>query len=199
MSNSEKGKFIVLYGMNNIGKSTVVEGLVSHLKNRKKTVQPLKYPVYEQEPTGPRINAYLRKGNPEGLTSWQAQQLFAQNRREYEPSLRSILEKGTTVVAEDYIGTGIVWGILYGCSQDDLEKANSGLLKPDVEILLDGERFLTGKENSHLHEQNDQLWQRGRQIHLELAQKNGWRMINANQSREKVLGDVISFIYLLFP
>jgi thymidylate kinase len=189
-----KGRFIVICGMNNLGKTTVLSRLMKHLKKSGMDVIFLKYPIYDLEPTGSRINKYLRGGNPEKLNSFTAQKIYVQNRRDFEPQLISTLEKGTTVVAEDYVGTGIVWGMLGGASLEEMEELNKGLIKADLTILLDGDRFLTGVEDGHTHENAMEVWDRGRKIHLDLAEKYGWKIVNANQSRIKVLKDVIKII-----
>lgn len=189
-----KGKFIVLYGMNNLGKTTVINGLIEYLKTSGEDVVFLKYPIYDLEPTGPRINKYLREGNPEKLNSFTVQEFYAQNRRDFEPKLISILEQGKTVIAEDYVGTGIVWGMLGGAKLEEVEKINKGLKEPDLAILLDGERFLTGIETGHTHESAMEVWSKGRQIHLDLAAKYGWKIVSANQTREQVLKDVVTII-----
>jgi len=190
----KKGQFIVICGMNNLGKTTVIDGLMEHLKTKGENVVFLKYPIYDLEPTGPRINKYLRGGNPENLTSDTVQEIYVQNRKDFEPQLISMLEQGKLVIAEDYIGTGIVWGMIGGASLERMEKLNKGLKETDLTILLDGERFLTGIESGHTHENAMELWDKGRQIHLDLAARYNWKIVNANQTREQVLKDVVTIV-----
>lgn len=187
-----KGKFIVAYGMNNLGKTTASKALADFLLARGIPASYLKYAIYDLEPTGPKINAYLRKGNPEGLTPLQFQQLQVQNRRDYEPELKRRLKEGEWIIAEDYVGTGIAWGMIAGVPLETLEKMNTGLLKPNLEFLMDGERFSTGIETNHKHEEATELWPRGRTIHLELASRYGWPIVSANQTREQVLESIVS-------
>ena len=59
---SERGKFIVIYGANNLGKTVQANLLIDSLRNIDKNAHYLKYPIYDLEPTGPRINAALREG-----------------------------------------------------------------------------------------------------------------------------------------
>ena len=103
-----KGKFIVVYGMNNIGKTTATGSLVDYLNNYGIKAEYLKYPIYDLEPTGSRINAYLRKGNPEHLTPFRAQEIYAQNRRDYQSKLEETLERG----------------MIFGEPQEELERLN---------------------------------------------------------------------------
>ncbi|HXK40197.1 MAG TPA: hypothetical protein VJ837_05170 [Candidatus Paceibacterota bacterium] len=55
-----------------------------------------------------------------------------------------------------------------------------------IALFMDGERFLDGKEEGHTHESDDALMRKVRNVHHELAQKRGWFMIDANQSRDDV-------------
>lgn len=177
-----EGKFIVIYGTNNIGKSTQVQMLATKLLDQGKQILVLKYPIYSLEPTGPQINAVLRHG--EKMDEGSFQKLYAQNRRDFQPILISILEAGIYVLAEDYVGTGIAWGMMRGLSMEKLIKMNKGLLEPDLCILMDGERFKTHIEKGHINEDIDDLiWQKSRRIHRRLAVRFGWQIIKANHSR----------------
>ena len=146
----------------------------------------LKYQIYDLEPTGPQIDQILRSGKSQTITEIELQKLYAQNRRDFQAQVKKKLNQGINVVAEDYIGTGLAWGVTKGAKLEDLEKQNQGLLKEDITILLEGERFLDGKEENHLHESSDELMAKNRQIHLDLARKYNWQIINANQSIEEV-------------
>lgn len=182
----EKGKLIVLYGINNLGKTTQAEMLVSWLNQIGIPAVYVKYPIYFLEPTGPKINAYLRKKNPENLIPQQFQDLQVQNRKDYEPILQQKLENGIWVVAEDYVGTGIAWGVGAGVDQTYLEEINAPLLKEDFALFFDGERFASGIEKGHTHEQNNELTEKVRKVHQDLAKKHGWVSINANASIEEI-------------
>lgn len=185
-----RGTLIVLYGTNNLGKSTQAKLLVAKLIAAGKPTEYLKYPVYDCEPTGPRLNQILRGGGPQLISEIELQKLYAQNRRDFQPQLEKKLAAGITVVAEDYTGTGLAWGVTKGAELSTLEQQNEGLLVEDLAILLDGERFLSGKEENHLHESSDELMLRCRQVHLDLAKKYGWKIVDANQPVEAVTAAV---------
>ena len=186
MPRDTKGKLIVIYGINNLGKSTQAKLLVSTLNERGYTTEYLKYPIYDLEPTGPKINKILRGGGAQKISEIDLQRLYAQNRFDYQSVLSKTLARGIHVIAEDYTGTGIAWGVAKGAALDSLEQINQGLLVEDIAILLDGERFLEGKESEHLHERDDDLMHRCRQTHLDLAKRYHWRIIPANGSIENV-------------
>ena len=186
-----EGFFIVIYGANNIGKTTQIEKLVTALNAAGITAQKLKYPIYDLEPTGPKINEQLRGAAGQTISELEFQDLYIHNRFDYQPQLVRALDEGMTVIAEDYVGTGVAWGSVKGLDIDDLLEKNKGLLKPDAAILLDGERFETPDEKN-VHERDDALWLKSRQAHLELAARLDWDVVNANQEIEEVHQDILA-------
>lgn len=176
---------ITLYGINNIGKTTQALRLTEHLKNAGYDAVYVKYPVYDVEPSGTFLNKFLRSGKAQEISEEELQMWFTINRYQFEPVLRDWLKSGKIVVAEDYIGTGIAWGTVKGASTKWLETVNSHLIKEDLPILLDGERHLSAKENSHLHESNDEFMMRSRQVHLELCEKYAWIKIPVSGTKEE--------------
>lgn len=190
-----RGKFIVIYAANNLGKSKQLDLLEKTWCQMGREYVRIKYPRYHT-PTGKIINRELR-GLPEerlNLTDLELQTIYAQDRREYEPALLEMLKQGD-VFAEDYLGTGIAWGLTKGVSGSYLYEINSDLLVPDISILLDGERFSSGIEKGHRFEDGKEgEWERNREIHRELAAEFGWEIVNANQSPENVHDEVLRVI-----
>jgi len=187
-----KGKFIVIYGVNNLGKSVQLDLLSKFLASQKIPFKRVKYPVYDLVPTGLILNEIIRGGlnKPENYV----QRLYAQNRRDYEPTIKADLAKGKWIIAEDYSGTGIAWGMVRGLTLEECERMNDGFLKEDVAILLYGERFLGGKEAHHRNESDDALWNEAQHKHLLLADRYGWSKVLANQSQEGVHKDIIGVL-----
>ena len=62
----------------------------------------------------------------------------------------------------------------------------SFLIKEDLAILFDGERFEEAIEKNHKHETNNELMKKVRQIHLDLGEKYNWKKINANLKIKEV-------------
>lgn len=197
MSNQiDGGKFIAVYGPNNIGKTTACRGVVTYISEKLSfpKVEYLKYPVYLLRPTGPRINDYLRKGNPENLSMLEAQKIYAQNRTDYQPNLEIGLNHGEIIIAEDYFDTGKAWGVAGGVDLEELDIINSGQKIPDLSLFLDGERFYQGIEKNHTHESLDDMWQKCREAHLMLARRENAPIIKANQLPEQVVYDLMQYI-----
>ncbi|MBL7058626.1 dUTP diphosphatase [Patescibacteria group bacterium] len=178
---SSNAKFIVLYGINNLGKTTQAKLLVNRFISAGHKAEYLKYPVYDIEPSGTILNNYLRKGNQLNLTVREAQIIYALNRTQFEYMLMQKLDDGVHVVAEDYVGTGLAWGIGTGVNENFLRHINSHLLKEDIGFLLDGERFKESTEHNHKHETQDELMINVRHIHQQLGREFGWHKINANE------------------
>ena len=188
----KEGLFIVIYGTNNLGKSTQAAMLVDALEKSALKAEYLKYPIYSLKPTGEQINKILRSNGDQEISEEDFQALYTKNRRDFQPQLCKKITEGVNIIAEDYIGTGIAWGLTKGADLEKLIESNKGLVKPDIEILLDGERFLSGKEENHQHESNDELMELCRKNHLELAARFGWEVVNANQEQEDVHQDILS-------
>jgi dTMP kinase len=184
-----KGLFITIYGINNLGKSTQAQLLVDRMNAEGHRTQYVKYPVYDL-PSGSMINTYLREGNPDELSAREIQIIYALNRSAYEPTLKQTLESGVHVVAEDYTGSGLSWGVGSGVPKPFMEKINCHLLKEDIAFHFDGERFSSGIEKSHKHEQDEALQQHVRQAYNMFGKKHGWITVNANQEKQVVQEDI---------
>lgn len=188
--------FIAIYGINNIGKSTQVKRIKTELEKIWKKVKIVKYPIYDLEPTGPKINYFLRDPEAPKISGESLQMLYIQNRLDYEPQLRKDLKTYDIVLAEDYTGTGMAWGMSQGVPYSWLQAKNMQYkqLPADLEILLDGERFVAGKEENHRNEADDEAMEKTRQNFLFLANKFKWPLVNANQSEEFVTKDILKVI-----
>ncbi len=197
------GKFIAIYGINNLGKTTQAQMLVRRINESSQNGVDciyLKYPLYDLVPTGPVINDYLRSGNPLRLSPQTFQVLNVLNRNQFDGIVRAHLtltqtdesDRFTHIVAEDYIGTGIAWGVGAGVDEEFLIELNTHLVNPDIAFLFDGKRFDEGREEGHTHESNDDLTERVRLIHLDLARKFGWHVVNANRPREIIHEEIWS-------
>jgi len=184
--NNYPGKLIVFYGINNLGKSTQAKLLVQRLKANGYQAEYLKYPIYDLEPSGAMLNDYLRNANPHNLHSREAQIIYAMNRTQYQSELIAKLKAGITIIAEDYKGTGIAWGLGAGVDEKFLKDINSHLVEEDLVFLFDGERFRQAIENNHKHENDEDLITKVRWAHLKLREEYGWWKINANLTIDEI-------------
>lgn len=182
----QKGKLITILGVTNVGKTTQLKLLEERLLRDGLKFKILKYPMYSHEPTGPRAYAFLKGGNPENLTAKDFQEICAQNRKDFEPELLELLNENDVVIGEMYVGTGLAYGVGDGVSKDYLLEINQGILEPDLSILLDGNRYLESREAEHIYEKDDDMTEKIRKIHLDLASEFGWDIVDANKTREDI-------------
>lgn len=185
-----KGKFITIYGINNIGKSTQSKLLVERLNKEGYKAKYVKYPVYDLPPTGPFLNKVLRGDDGQKIPEDELQLWFILNRYQFEPQIKQWLKEGYIVVAEDYIGTGIAWGTAKGLDKNWLKNANKYLLKEDFAIMLEGKRDLRAQEKNHVHEQNDRLVEKCTRVHEELAEEFGWKKVKVQKKIEDTAEDM---------
>lgn len=197
MRTLETGKLIVLHGVNRSGKTTQCNLLVERIQQYEKKAMYIKYPVYTMEPTGPWINDYFREGNPYGFSPREMQLLNVINRRDSNiPLMRHLLD-GVHVVAESYASGGTVWGMAEGIDREFLEQLNTGsaVHKPDIEILLEGNSFVTGKEHGHKHEEKEELQRRVRETYLQYAREHHWPIVDAARpGKESEIHDEIWYL-----
>jgi thymidylate kinase len=183
----EMGSLFALYGINYIGKTTQAKKLVERMNHEGFPAEYQKYPLYELPLTGNMINAYLREGNPDNLTRREFQMLNALNKTQGERKvLRNLYARGIHVVAEDYVGTSLAWGMASGISKNFLLSLNTHLHKEDLGILLAGTPFESGREKNHKHENDQVLMEEVAYYFRVLAQEFGWHVVNANQGIDDV-------------
>ena len=171
---SGKGLFIVLYGPSGVGKTKQLELLEDRLRKEGVAFKRVEYPVYDLSEAGPKLKRILWR-RERAMPEEQMQQLFAKNRQDFEPTLSGWLKSGVTVLAEDYKGTGMVWGVTRGLTMQRMEEINKDFREPDVSILIDGPRRLDLRSGEgHIYQTDEEEWYRARKNYLAMADKYGW-------------------------
>jgi thymidylate kinase len=188
------GKYVAFYSSNNRGKTSLLRELQMLLVQNDIPHVRLKYPLYGLESSGPLINGYLRAGNPLGISPGEIQVLYSKNRIQFQPAIELFLQAGFLILSEDYSGTGLVWGLATGVDRRKLESMETEMIKPDLSFLVTGERFMSGKETGHAHEDNKTLMDRAEEIHLSLAEELGWIKIINNKLPDELAKDVWQII-----
>lgn len=184
---------LAIYGINNIGKSTQIQCLIKKFKKTGKKAIAIKYPIYDLEPSGPFLDRILRSGKQK-ITEAELQLWFVLNRFQFQKNLQEKLKQNDIVILEDYIGTGIAWGLTKGLDQKWLNTINQPLITPDIVILLDGKQELSAREIGHIHEKNSALIARCRQIYLKLASRYHWKTIKVQKHPDQTAALIWQFL-----
>lgn len=178
------GKFITIYGINNIGKTTQVQLLAKRFRKEGYKVATLKYPIYTAQPTGPRISSILRENSEPNITQEHFQLLYCLNRFDTQDQLKKLIQENDIVLAEDYTYTSVAWGSAQGASKDWLITINSPLLEPDFTMMLDGNRSLNSIEKGHRHEDNQNLATKVHTVFKGLQKDLGWHLVERQEKIE---------------
>lgn len=188
--------FVVLYGPSGVGKTKQLDLLEEKMRGLGTPVRRVEYPIYDQGRSGPELKKMLW-GQKQKLSELEMQKLFAENRQEFESTLRSWLDSGVSVLAEDYKGTGIVWGLTRGMTPEQVEELNRDFIEPDVSILIDGPRRLDLRAGEgHIYQQDEDEWYRARKNYLQMADKYGWVRVGGDAPILTVAGRIWTVVQL---
>src|SRR5262249_55246856 len=102
-----RGKLIAVEGIDQAGKQTVCEWLVSELRRRGMPAEQTGFPDYAA-PLGQEIAAFLR--GERACPTEARQLLYAANRWERAAEIGAWLDAGRAVVVDRYIASGVAYG-----------------------------------------------------------------------------------------
>ncbi len=194
--NGKKGLFIVIYGPSGVGKSKQMGLLEEQMKQLGITYKRLEYPIYEVGEAGKKLKRLIWKQDPQPSEE-QMQELFAKNREDFEPTLKSWLESGVNVLAENYKGTGMVWGVTRGVPPEKMEEINRASLEPDVSIVIDGPRRQDLRPGEgHIYNTDEEEWYRARKVYVQMADKYGWVRVGGDAPIITVAGRIWTVVKL---
>ncbi|OGZ57870.1 MAG: hypothetical protein A3F94_01415 [Candidatus Spechtbacteria bacterium RIFCSPLOWO2_12_FULL_38_22] len=175
---SKKGLFVVIEGIDGVGKKTQAEVLKARLESQGHDVELVDFPRYDDVSSAP-VRMYLNGelGDLKDIGAEAASLLFAFDRKQAADQIRQWLESGKIVLSNRYVASNL--GHQGGKIQDTQERERFWdkllwleyeflqLSKPDINIILyldpnvayelvgkKGEReYLAGKKRD-IHEQD---------------------------------------------
>lgn len=182
----------MIEGIDGAGKTTQARKLVRWF--RKKGIQA----HYTFEPTKGSIGRILEKmASKKKVNVMVEALLFAADRIDHlDRIIKPLLEKGSIVVSDRYVHSSIAYQSITVGDQRWVEELNKFAEKPDLVILLDvdpGIGLRRIKRRKARFERTDTL-KKVREKYLELAEKEGFEVIDANRSVEEVFEDVRSLV-----
>lgn len=135
----ERGQFIVIEGVDGIGKSTLARQLVALFNEIEERAVLLSFPR-KNSSTGRVLDSYL-SGHLPHLNLFELHNLFLGNRKEALAEIEALLDAGKVIVCERFWMSGAAYSIARGmgdvnwCTAYEPEEIKR---VPDVTVLLDG-------------------------------------------------------------
>jgi dTMP kinase len=135
--NMEKGKFIVVDGIDSCGKGTIVKKLVAYIFDKKKT----HHVFITREPYISKHNAKIRRLLNETVNPKDNAELFAdlwvKDRKVHVEWIEKELTAGHHVVSDRFKYSTFAYQQAQGISLQTLIEMHKGILTPDLVVIVD--------------------------------------------------------------
>ena len=203
---SDKGKLIVIEGLDGSGKATQSARLVQQLQDRGYPVREISFPCYGK-PSCALVEMYLNGefgDSPDAVNCYAASTFYAVDRyAAYKKDWGSFYEGGGIVVANRYVTSNLVhqmtklpkeeWRYFAGWLRD-LEYEQFGIPVPDQVIYLNmpvevSQRLISGRyegdeSKKDIHEKDLDYLDRCREAAAFAAEMDGWQTLECSQDGE---------------
>lgn len=189
-----KGRLIVLEGMDKAGKGTQCKLLNEYLNKNGKKSQVLDFPDYTTA-LGKEIRKFLNGKNHFPLEVQHM--LLSANRWEKKETILNILNTGTTVIMDRYYQSNLVYGLSNGLDLDWLANLDKGLPKEDLVIILEISSNTSNKRvinHRDIFEKNNNLLIKVKKNYQKLAQIYGWYIIDGERSIKEVHQNICNLL-----
>lgn len=189
-----KGRLIVLEGMDKAGKGTQCKLLNEYLNKNGKKSQVLDFPDYTTA-LGKEIRKFLNGKNNFPLEVQHM--LLSANRWEKKETILNILNTGTTIIMDRYYQSNLVYGLSNGLDLDWLANLDKGLPKEDLVIILEISSNTSNKRvinHRDIFEKNNNLLIKVKKNYQKLAQIYGWYIIDGEQSIKEVHQNICNLL-----
>lgn len=195
------GLFISIEGIDGVGKSTQISGLVEFLQANERTV------LQTFEPGGTELGQEIRHLllHRKGDVAPRAEALlFAADRAHHVATkVRPALERGEVVVTDRYLDSSVAYqGVGRALSAEDVRAISMFAVEnllPNLTVLLDlpaeqalARRDKTGQEPDRLEREKVEYFEAVRQAFLQMAaaEPQRWIVIDASQSVDEMQSQI---------
>src|SRR5690348_1736576 len=175
------GKIIAIEGIDQSGKRTQTRLLAYELKKKGARVSTISFPIYNS-PSGRQIHRFL-----EGKQDYPAtalHMLYSFNRWENRELITKRAKKSDFLIADRYYPSNLAYGVARGLSLGWLEGLDRGLPPASLVIVLDVPVVASFNRKSigrDIHERDKRLLLKVRRTYTTLANRLGWKMIDATR------------------
>jgi dTMP kinase len=188
------GALIAIEGLDQSGKQTQAERLVTTLREHGRTVHFLSFPDYTTA-IGSEIRHALHDGRDYAPDVMQL--LYIANRYEHRPEIEAWLTAGDIVVCDRFLASSIAYGEAQGLDAEWLGAMQRYLPQPALTVLLDiaPEASLKRKQRDRdRYERDLMLLSRVRASYLRQAERGQWVRVDGAMDKETVTSDVLSAV-----
>lgn len=216
-----KGRLIVLEGLDGSGKSTQIELLFQRLLNKGMNIKKISFPDYSDK-SSELVKMYLNgefSSDPTEVNAYAASTFYAADRyASYMRYWKHDFQTGTDILAARYTTSNCIYQMtkLPKCEWndyldwlEDYEYGKLGLPKPDSVIFLDmpieiSQQLMTRRYNGDesqkdIHESNIDYLQQCREAALFTAERQKWSIIPCSKGGDPIPPDQINDdLYSLF-
>ena len=190
----KEGQIIVLEGIDKAGKGTQCKLLQNDIIKAGFNCKILDFPDYST-PIGKEIRLFL-----DGRRSYSKEvqhMLLSVNRWEKKEKIETILQNGTIIIMDRYYQSNIAYGLSNGLDLNWLINLDKGLPEEDIVIILEIDPKTSYKRINHnrdLFEKNLEFLLNVKQNYQKLSQVYKWRIINGEETIEKIHMKISSIV-----
>jgi dTMP kinase len=200
----QKGKIIVIEGIDQAGKGTQSNLLQSNLLQSGLLINALKFsgnvctvmdfPDYTT-PIGQEIRAFL--DGKRNYTLETKHVLMSANRWEKKKEIESLIENGTIIIMNRYYQSNLVYGVSHGLNLKWLLNLDRGLPKEDVVIVLEvnpNTSYRRVPRDRDTFEIDHKLLTKVHKNYRKLAKRFNWKIINGERVSGEVHNDIMKIV-----
>ena len=188
------GHLIAFEGLDQSGKQTQAERLITALREHGVDVRLLSFPDYGTA-IGKEIGRALQGGHDYPADTLQL--LYVANRYEFRPEIERTIAGGGVVVCDRYLASSVAYGEAQGLDAGWLTTIQRFLPQPSLTVLLDipPERSLERKQRARdRYEQDLALLGRVRDSYRRQAAAPSWVTLDGSQDKDSVTAGVVSVV-----
>jgi dTMP kinase len=174
-------KIIAIEGIDQSGKRTQTRLLAYELKKKGARVSTISFPIYNS-PSGRQIRRFLEGKQDYPATALHV--LYSFNRWENQELITKRAKKSDFLIADRYYPSNLAYGVARGLSLGWLEGLDRGLPPASLVIVLDVPVVASFNRKSiarDIHERDKRLLLKVRRTYRTLANRLGWKMIDATR------------------
>ena len=185
-------RFIVVEGGDATGKSTQIERLVAHLRERDIEVVQTFEPG--ATPLGQRLRTLLLHGDDPVDPVAEALLMAADRAQHVAEVIRPALARGAWVVSDRFVPSSLAYqGVGRGLGVHEVEQLNAlatAGIEPDLVVVLDlapeAARRRLGPRPDRLEGENDAFALAVHEAYRDLARARGWVLVDADTTPDAV-------------